>query len=86
MFWFLNLSIILLIILQFINHWNLSKGKLMLVYPLTIVVGVSNIILDAIIAIYNPELSGMVLYTISNIWSIIMATKGLLRLRKEKND
>jgi len=86
MFWFFNISIILLITLQFINHWNLSKGALRIVYPLTIIIAVSNIILDLIIALYSPQLSGMILYTISNLWSIFMATKGLIRLRKTKND
>lgn len=85
MFWTLNISIFLLIILQFINHWNLSKGKLLFVYSLTIVIAVSNIVLDAIIATLNPALIGMLMYTLVNLWSILMATKGLLRLKKEND-
>lgn len=85
MFWFLNISIILLILVQFFKYWNLSKGKLLSVYLLTIVVGIANIILDAIIAFTNPALMGMLFYTILNLWSILMAANGLVRLKREKD-
>ena len=72
--------------LQLFNHWNLSRGNLKLAYPLIIAIAVSNVIVDIYLTLIHPEQSGVLIYSIANLWAIIMAAKGIMRLKKEQKD
>jgi uncharacterized membrane protein len=69
--------------LQFFNNWALSKGNLKIVYPLIIVMSICNIIIDLYLCVIHPEQIGIMVYTISNLWAMWMATKGIKRLKEE---
>lgn len=68
------------------NHWFLSQGKLHLSYPLIIVACTCYIVVETIIALRDPVQLGIMVFNLTNLWAIIMATKGLLRLREEKKE
>lgn len=80
----LFLLAVLVVGLQFFNHWNLSKGNLKLSYPLIIAIAIANIIVDVYLTFIHPEQIGVLIYTFANVWAIWMAIKGLIRLRKEQ--
>ena len=86
LFWFINISTFLIVILQIINQWNVSKGNLKLVYPAIIAVAIMNIIVDTVVSIYDSRLAGLMLFYISNTWAVVMAAKGIARLKKEEKN
>jgi uncharacterized membrane protein len=71
---------------SFTNHWFLSKGKLNISYPLIIVACTCYIIVETILALRDPVQLGILVFNLTNLWAIIMATKGLMRLRKEEEE
>lgn len=86
----MNVVLLLLAIfvvgLQFLNHWNLSKGNLKLAYPLIILIAISNIIVDVYLTFIHPEQFGVLVYTFANIWAIWMAWKGMKRIKDCKEE
>jgi len=72
--------------MSLINHWFLSKGKLHVSYPVIIVACICYIIIETILALRDPVQMGIFVFNITNVWAIIMATKGLLRLKEEKKN
>jgi len=76
-------SALFVVCLQFFNNWALSNGNLKIVYPLIIIMSILNIVIDTYLCIIHPEQIGIMVYTISNLWAIWMATKGLKRLKVE---
>lgn len=72
------------IVSQFVNHWSLSKGELKVHHWLTIFVMIQIICVDTILAFKEPDQKIMLLFNIVNIWILIMAVKGLFRIREEE--
>lgn len=66
------------------NHWFLSKGKLHISYPLIIIACTCYIIVETILALRDPVQLGILVFNLTNLWAIIMALKGLMRLKEEK--
>lgn len=81
---FLLLMTLLSVGLQVANHWYLSKGKLELSYPLTILVYICCTVLETYLAFRDPSQWSIILFVPMYIWAIVMAGKGIIRLRKEK--
>lgn len=67
-----------------INNWFLSKGKLHVSYPLIILACTCYIIIETILAFRDPVQMGIFVFNITNFWAIIMAIRGLIRLREEE--
>jgi uncharacterized membrane protein len=42
-------------------------------------------IIETSLALNNPEQIGILIFNILNVWAFVMAAKGLLRLRQDKN-
>ena len=74
------------VLLQFICQWYFSKGNLSIAYPLTILVYLCYIGIDVGIVLYNPKLAAILLFSVANIWTLLMSTKGIFRLKKEKQE
>jgi Mg2+/Co2+ transporter CorB len=72
------------IVSQFVNHWMLSKGALKVHHWLTIFVMIQIICVDTILALKEPDQIVMLLFNIVNVWILLMATKGLFRIKKEE--
>lgn len=82
--WFLLIGSATTVLLVLINQWLISNGNLKRAYPIIILIGILNIITDLYLALTHLEQIGMLLYMISNSWAIIMAARGIRRLRKEE--
>ena len=76
------LSIIILI-LSLIKFWKLSKGNLKLTYQLDLIVFPCYIILETIVALNHSSQSSLLFMNVINVWAIVMAIKGLIRVSKE---
>lgn len=81
---FLLLMTLLSVGLQVANHWYLSKGKLELSYPLTILVYICCTVLETYLAFRDPSQWSIILFVPMYIWAIVMAVKGIVRLRRER--
>lgn len=68
------------------NHWFLSRGMLHVSYPLIMVACTCYIVIETIIAFRDPVQMGIFVFNLVNLWAIIMAAKGLIRLKKEKRE
>lgn len=75
---------LLSILLQGINHWFLSSGKLEKAYPLTIVVYICCIILETFLALRDPSQWSVILFLPLYVWVIVMALRGRARLKREQ--
>lgn len=76
---------VIVISMQFINHWNLSHGRLHITYPLTIVILLTYMVIETTIALRDSVQYSMLLFNVINLWGIIMAVKGIRRLKRESN-
>lgn len=82
---FFLIGALITVALNVLAHWNMSKGNMKVVYVLNLFVYASYFIIETSLAFNNPEQIGILLFNLLNIWAFIMAVKGLVRLRKEKN-
>lgn len=81
---FLLVMTLLSVALQIANHWFLSKGRLEISYPLTILVYICCTVLETFLALRDPTQWSIILFVPMYLWAIIMAVKGMLRLREDK--
>jgi len=81
---FLLILTIVVISLSFINHWNLSHGRLHITYPLTIVTLLIYMTIETTIALRDSVQYSMLLFNVINTWGILMAIRGIRRLKREK--
>jgi len=70
--------------LQFVCQWYFAKGNLKVSYPLTILVYLCYIVTDIAMVMYDSVLGGVLIFSIANIWTLFMCTKGMLRLKREE--
>lgn len=82
---FFLLASIFTVILSVFSHWNLSKGNTKVVYSLNLFIYAMYFIIETSLALNNPEQIGILIFNILNVWAFVMAAKGLLRLRQDKN-
>jgi uncharacterized membrane protein len=68
------------------NHWFLSKGKLNYSYPLIICACSCYIVIETYLAIRDPVQLGVLVFNFVNLWAIVMAVKGLLRLKEKQKE
>jgi hypothetical protein len=80
---FLILSVIIVTI-QVINYWFLSKGKLHIVHPLSICAFIGYIIIETALALNDPSQIAVMLFNITNCWALAMNVKGWIRLTRKK--
>lgn len=71
-----------IVTIHFIDKWLLSKGQLEKVYKLMIVGCFLNAALNLYLASINEQQRGLLLFLLSSAWTLIMAIKGLRRLKK----
>jgi hypothetical protein len=81
---FLTTITIVTVALNIALHWNIAKGDLRVVYPISMVVYLGYIVVETSLAFRHPEQISILLYNITNIWALSMAIKGYLRLRAAK--
>jgi len=86
MTWFFTILTFIVICLSLTNSWFLSQGKLKVSYPLIIAICSLCIIIETTLALRDPTQIGILMFDITNTWSIIMATKGLARIKEEEKD
>jgi hypothetical protein len=79
--WIMTISVVSI---QFVNHWFFSKGRLRISYSLSIVAYSLYIIIETIIALRDPAQLSILLFNVVNFWGLLMAIKGLRRLRMER--
>lgn len=84
MTYFFWITSIILVALQFVNHWFLGKGNLKVVYPVSIVVYIMYIIVETTLALNDPTQAGILLFNLVNTWALFNAVKGYLRERDKK--
>lgn len=66
------------------KFWYLSDGNLWLTYRLDLVVYTAYTILETYLALRDPSQTSLLLMNIINIWALMMAVKGIMRLKKEE--
>lgn len=81
MIWF-NIGVVLTVVLQFINFWLISKGKIN--YYVMIATYIGYLILETILALKEEDQHMVLVFNLVNVWALSMTVKGLLRQRKEK--
>ena len=78
---FLTTITVITVALNIALHWNISKGNLRVVYPISMVVYAGYIIVETSLALRDPEQISVLLYNITNVWALTMAIKGYRRLK-----
>lgn len=81
MIWF-NIGVVLTVVLQFINFWLISKGKIN--YYVMIATYIGYLILETILALKEEDQYMVLVFNLVNVWALSMTVKGLLRQRKEQ--
>lgn len=81
---FITIFTILILIFSPIRFWFQSKGNLWLVYRLDIFVYSCYLVLETYLALVNPAQFALILFDIINLWAIVCAVKGIMRLKKEE--
>jgi uncharacterized membrane protein YfcA len=76
----------IIILLQVFKHWFLYKGNLKLVYILNIAVFIGYFIIESTVAFNDPSQWPLIFMNIVNVFAIVMAIKGLMRIKEEEND
>lgn len=67
----------------FLYQWLLSTGDLRRAYKIAIIVYLGYIIVETDLALRHPDQFNIIIFNAVNVWSIIMAVKGLRRLKRE---
>ena len=71
---------------HFADKWFLSKGVLLPVYVLTIIGSVSTAVFNVLLYLDQGKAHGSILlFSANSAWTIMMAVKGLLRVKNERN-
>lgn len=73
------------LVVQILNWWLLSSGKLKIVYILSILANVFYIAIDTILVLRDKNISFLLMLTFINFWAISMSIKGLLNSKFEKH-
>lgn len=82
MWWFHTLTIST-VILQLINFWVLSQGRLKLSYYLLLLIYTGLVAVELTLALRDTTDQWSVgLYVVVDAWAVAMALKGLHRIRK----
>ncbi len=84
-FFFYTMAV-LTVSLQFVCQWYFSKGNLKVSYPLTILVYLCYIVMDVGMVMYDPALTAVLIFSLANVWTLVMCTKGIYRLRREQKE
>lgn len=75
----------IILLLHITDKWCLSKGNLLPVYVITIASSITTILYNClIVSDLNGTHKSILVFCIMSLWTVSMAVKGLLRLRKEK--
>ena len=69
-----------------ITKWYLAEGILKPVYYLNIITSLLHALVNWMMFIHDAEQVGMLMYNLLSIYAIVMAVKGLKRLKKERQD
>lgn len=78
---------LIILTLHLLDKWFLSKGQLYKVYCLTLVGSLCAATFNILLVMtMNGAHFAILSFCISSAWSMIMATRGLRRLHKEKRD
>ena len=64
-----------------VYNWLLSKGKLEAAHRLGIVMFSCFIAVETSLALRNPDQINVLIFNVVNLWAIVMAFKGLARLK-----
>ena len=83
---FLFILTVATIALQGANHWYMSKGRLNVSYPLTILAYFCCTVMETYLALRDPEQWSIIMFVPMYLWAMLMAAKGMWRLHKEKKD
>lgn len=78
MSWF-DFTVVVVVVLQFINFWYISKNKIC--YLLLMVIYVGYIIVETTLALKEDDQSSVILFNLVNIWALAMTAKGYVRQR-----
>ncbi len=84
MFWFFSILTIIVVLIQFVNHFYYSQGKLDVSYPLSIIAYSIYIVIETVLAFNHPEQISILLFDVVNLWALLMAIKGWKRLNDNK--
>jgi hypothetical protein len=84
MFWFYLVVSLIIVPLQFYNHWAISKQKMDIVYPVSMIVYALYFVTETILAFANPAQLPVLIFNIVNLWAFAMAYKGYQSLKNEK--
>lgn len=72
------------VILQLLNFYMLSAGKIISVYYLTAIVAVLYGITETWVAMRDPDQLEILLFVGLDIWAFLMATRGLIRYYRQR--
>ena len=81
---FFYVMAVITVTLQFVCQWYFAKGNLKVSYPLTILVYLCYIITDVAMVLYDSALGGVLVFSVANVWTLFMCTRGMKRLRTEE--
>lgn len=77
---------ILILFTSPLRFWFQSKGQLWITYRLDLFVFTCYTILETYLALTNPSQIALLLMNLINVWALICAVKGILRLKREEKD
>ena len=72
------------VLLQFLNLWLLSKGRLSVAYPIGIAVYLGYFGIETVLAISEPEQWPILIFNLVNVWGVAMNIRGLIRIRSQR--
>jgi uncharacterized membrane protein len=76
----------LVIVIQIMNHWVYSKGRLKYAYPLSMLAYALYIIIETYVALREPSQNSLLLFNLVNVWGFVMAFKGYRRIKADEKD
>ena len=77
---------LLTIVIASIKNWFIAESKLKTTYYLMIILGLAYIGLNTSIALHGSEQKIVLLMNIPALWTSIVGIKGLVRLKRGKNE
>ncbi len=84
MFYVFAALTIIIVSLQLVKHWLLSKGNLWWTYRLNCAIFIGYFIVETCVALNDPTQISLIFMNIVNIWAFTMSYKGIQRLKEEE--
>jgi uncharacterized membrane protein len=80
--WWFDVAVVAVVVLQIINFWHISKGKIP--YMLLMFIYVGYIIIETTLALKDEDQQFVLLFNLVNFWALAMTIKGYVNRRSRE--